>query len=141
MLPTGDPTRIDLQTGPLPPATPAARRAEQKPTRIAAETPCSDSALSLNGPARTPTLNAFDPHLPDDHRLAGAVVRVARHFGDFYGDLLAFDHFAENGVADVLPPRGGPRVGKSWCRCGRPGICPGEAYHAGWAPRIGGFLR
>src|SRR5437879_10447508 len=88
MPPTGDPTRIDLQTGPLPPATRATRRAEQKPTRIAAETPCSDSALSLNGPARTPTLNAFDAHLPDDHRLAGAVVRVARHFGDFYGDLL-----------------------------------------------------
>src|SRR5947209_20634777 len=101
---TGDPIGIDLQTGPFPPATRATRRAEQKPTRIAAETPCSNSALSLNGPARTPTLNAFDAHLPDDHRLAGAVVRVARHFGDFYGDLLAFDHFAENGVAVVQPP-------------------------------------
>src|SRR2546428_10140896 len=99
MPPTGDPTRIDLQTGPLPPATRATRRAEQIPTRIAAETPCSDSALSLNGPARTPTLNAFDAHLPDDHRLAGAVVRVARHFGGFCGDLLAFGHFAENGMA------------------------------------------
>src|SRR2546427_7621880 len=107
MPPTGDPTRIDLQTGPLPPATRATRRAEQKPTRIAAETPCSDSALSLNGPARTPTLNAFDAHLPDDHRLAGAVVRVARHFGDFCGDLLAFDHFAENGMAVVFPRGGG----------------------------------
>src|SRR3989442_13258954 len=117
MPPTGDPTRIDLQTGPLPPATRATRRAEQIPTRIAAETPCSDSALSLNGPARTPTLNAFDAHLPDDHRLAGAVVRVARHFGDFYGDLLAFDHFAENGVAGLFPPRRGPPGGKKGVRC------------------------
>src|SRR2546428_3911526 len=94
MPPTGDPTRIDLQTGPLPPATRATRRAEQKPTRIAAETPCSDSALSLNGPARTPTLNALDAHLPDDHRLAGAVLPFARPLGKFCGDLLAFHHFA-----------------------------------------------
>src|SRR2546426_10806573 len=116
MPPTGDPTRIDLQTGPLPPATRATRRAEQKPTRIAAETPCSDSALSLNGPARTPTLNAFDAHLPDDHRLAGAVVRVARHFGDFYGDLPAFHHLAQNRVAGWPPTSGAPGRGRSASR-------------------------
>src|SRR2546422_8472964 len=99
MPPTGDPTRIDLQTGPLPPATRATRRAEQKPTRIAAETPCSDSALSLNGPARTPTLNRFDAQLPDDHRLVGPGVRFAGHFVDSRQDVLAFDYFGEHRMA------------------------------------------
>src|SRR6185369_12190560 len=51
----------------------------------------------------TPLLDAFDPYLIHGDRGARAVAGVARQLGNFVGDFLAFDHFAEDGVLVVEP--------------------------------------
>src|SRR5208282_3880124 len=50
--------------------------------------------------------HAFDAQLLDDHGRARAVHGIAGHIGDLVGDVLAFDHLTEDGVAIVQVRRG-----------------------------------
>src|SRR5579863_1745719 len=47
----------------------------------------------------------FDPNGFQFNGLLGFVVRAARQFGNFCGDVHAFDHFAEDGVFAIEPGR------------------------------------
>ena len=50
--------------------------------------------------------NALDLDVIDGHRSVGAVAAIARHAGNFIGDVLSFDDLTENGVPVIEVRRG-----------------------------------
>ena len=57
--------------------------------------------------------DALDTNLLERHRSFRAILGVAREFRDFVRDVLALDHFAENGVA-IASHGVGATVMKNW---------------------------
>src|SRR5690349_9715538 len=70
--------------------------------------------------------HAFDAHVLQDYGRSRTIIGVARELGDFVRDVLAFHHFAENGVALIEPGRGRDRNKKLAAGWVWPGIGHGE---------------